>query len=197
MVGQGFVGGRLDEKLREKIIAAVEKSIQIAGAKDYQSGMVQTSKLLAYFYEHIESMKTPDDLRALLDRCPPMSRYEKALALVLAQNLHHVLRLGLKAAAKKAASDLPAGGRPSALANDKALEALDYVSKLNRKGYPFEVAKSRAAHNYGCSVRTIERLWAKRESISEEMLPDVTIEDALRYLTSDHVSVEQDAMATE
>jgi hypothetical protein len=173
----------VDEKLREKIIAAVEKSIQTAGAKDYQSAMEQARKLLAFLYEGVESMKTPDDLRAMLDRCPPLSKREEMIYLLLTKNLHHVVRLGLKAAAKKATSDFPAGGRPPALSKQEAQEALDYVARLNRMGCPFAISKSRAAQKYSCTVRTIERLWKDRSAFNEDTaLPEVTIDEALSHL---------------
>ena len=179
----------MNEKLREKIVVAFEKSIQIAGAKDYQSGMEQARKLLGFFYEAVGSLKTPDDLRKMLDGCPPLSKYEEVIALMLAQNMHHVLRLGLKAAAKKATSDFPAGGRPPALSHKEACEALNYVSKLNREGCPFEVARSRAAQRFGCSVRTIERLWSQRERFSDDAAePKATLDEALHYLVSSQES---------
>jgi hypothetical protein len=82
---------------------------------------------------------------------------------------------------------LPAlnSGRPPALSSQKANEALDYVSKLNRQGCTLEVAKSRAAQRFGCSLRTIERLWIKRESIdADEEIVEVTMNDALNYFST-------------
>lgn len=173
----------MNEKLREKIVIAFEKSIQRAGAKDYQSGMEQAGKVLAFFCERVEAMKSPDELRTLLDRLPPMSKHEEMIALVLAQNLHHVFRLGLKAAAKRVATDFPIGGRPPALSNQDARVALDYVSKLNRQGCPLEVAKSRTAQRFSCSVRTIERLWAQRARFfGEAAAPEVSLEEALHHV---------------
>ncbi len=177
----------MDQKLREKFVDAVEKSFLVVGAKDYESGMNQARKLIAFAYEGIESMKTPDDLRTLLDSCPPISKREQLIGLLIAQNLPGILRLGLKLAAKRAVTDLPAlnSGRPPALSSQKAHEALDYVSKLNRQGCPFEVAKSRAAQKFRCSLRTIERLWTKRESIDdEEEIVEVTMDDALNYIST-------------
>lgn len=51
----------MDEKLREQIIVALEKAMKAVGAKDYESGMEQTSRLAAAVYESAESMKTVDD----------------------------------------------------------------------------------------------------------------------------------------
>jgi hypothetical protein len=176
----------VNEKLRDKIVDAVEKSFRIAGAKDYESGIEQARKLIAFAYEGIDSMKTQDDLRAGLDSCSPLSRREELIGLLIAQNLPGILRLGLKLAAKKAATDLPIlnSGRPQALSSQEARDALDYVSRLNRQGCPFEAAKSRTAQKFNCSIRTIERLWKDRSILlSDQETPDVTIDEALRYIS--------------
>jgi hypothetical protein len=126
----------LEEKLREKFVEAVDKALKTAGARDYVSGMEQAKKLIAFAYEGIESIKTPGDLRAALDSCPPLTKREEIVYLLLAQNLPALLRLGLKIAAKKAATDFPTlnSGRPPALSKQQAGKALDYASKLHRLG---------------------------------------------------------------
>lgn len=177
----------MDEKLREKLVNAVEKSFHVAGARDYESGIEQARKLIAFVYEGVNSMKTPDELRLLLDSFPALSKREELIGLFIAQNLPGILRLGLKLAAKKAASDLPGlkSGRPPALSLQQVHEALDYVSKLNRQGCPFEVAKLRTGQRFGCSPRTIERLWKGRAAFADDS-PVIapTIDEALSYLIS-------------
>jgi hypothetical protein len=177
----------VDKKLREQIVSALEKAMKAVGAKDYESGMEQTSRLAAVVHESVESMKTLNDLRIMLDKLPPLSKQEEKIALLVARNLPGVLRFGLKLAAKSAAADLPAlnSGRPPALSSQQAHEAIDYVSKLNRQGCSFEVAKSRTAQKFACSLRTIERLWKERASfLDNEEEPDATIHEALRYISS-------------
>ena len=62
---------------------------------------------------------------------------------------------------------------------------LDYVSLLHRKGCSFEAAIKRTAQKFGSSERTIERIWARRESIpDEETMSAPTMEEALAYLTT-------------
>jgi len=160
----------VNEKYRERLIAAVEKSMKTVGANDYTSGMEQARKLIAFFYQGMEHLKTPDDLRALLDMCSPMSKREEAIYLLLAQNLHPVIRLGLNSLAKRASSNLPAfnPGRPPALTEKETREALDYVWYAIRRGYSMQVAKLRAAQKYGCSLRTINRLWVRRRDFTGE-----------------------------
>jgi hypothetical protein len=186
MVRAGFGGGNVDEKLREQIVSALEKAMKAVGAKDYESGMEQTSRLAAAVHESVESMKTLDDLRVLLDRLPPLSKREELIISMISRNLPGILRLGFKLAAKRAAADLPAlaNGRPPALSSQQAHEAIDYVSKLNRQGCSFEVAKSRTAQKFACSLRTIERLWKDRAAfLNDQGEPDVTIHEALRYIS--------------
>jgi hypothetical protein len=109
------------------------------------------------------------------------------IGLLLANRLPQVVRLGLKIAAKKGADTLPAmkGGRPPAIPVSHAGEVLDYVAKLIRVGCSLEIAIQRASDRFGASVRTIQRLWTKRESISdEEPVIEITMDEALKYLAS-------------
>ena len=105
----------------------------------------------------------------------------------LANHLPQVIRLGLKTAAKKAADTIPPmkGGRPPAIAPQRIGEVLDYVSTLTRKGCTLEAAIYRTAQQFSSSERTIERLWARRGSISdEELMPEVTMDEAIDFITS-------------
>jgi hypothetical protein len=181
----GFGGGVVDEKLREKFVVAIEKSVRVAGANEYESGMAQARRLIAFAHEGVESMKTLDELRALLDKIPPLTKREEVIGLLIARNLPGILRLGLKLAAKKAATNLPSlnNGRPPTLSSQEAHEALDYVSKLNRQGCSFEIAKLRTAQRFGCSLRTIERLWKDRAALLEDQpAHEPTMDEALSYL---------------
>ena len=124
-------------------------------------------------------------MRVVLDACPPFSKLEGASVLFVVNHLPQVIRIGLKMAAEKAASTIPAphGGRPPAIASHRIGEVLDNVSILNRKGCTLEAALKRTAMKFGTSERTIERLWAKREEISdEEALPLPTMEEVISYL---------------
>lgn len=174
----------MDEKLRDKIVTAVEKSFCAAGAKDYESGIEQARKLIALAYDGVESMKTPNDLRALLDSCPSLSRREQMICFFVAWNLPGLCRIALKLAAKRVAHDLPAinTGRPPALSTGQILEALNYVSKLNRSGCPLEVAQWRTARKFDCSLRTIQRLWKDRAEFSSDSAnPEVSVEEVIEY----------------
>ena len=179
----------MDEKLREQIVVAIEKAMKAVGAEGYESGIEQTRKLAAFVHQGAESMKTLDDLRVLLDRLPPLSKREELIISMISRNLPGILRLGFKLAAKRAAADLPAlnNGRPPALSSQQAYESLDYVSKLNRQGCPVEIAKSRTAQKFGCSVRTLERLWKDRASfLNDQGEADVTIDEAIGYISQDN-----------
>ena len=167
-------------------MSAIEKWIVVAGAKDYAEGMESASKVIGWFYERTQMVKTRDDLRALLDSCPAMSKREELTYLFLANHLPQVIRPGLKNAAKKAADTIPPrkGGRPPAIAPQKTGEVLDCVSALMRKGCTHEAAIYRTAQRFTSSERTIERLWAKRGSISDdELMPEVTMDEAIAFIT--------------
>lgn len=187
IVRSSFGGGNVDERLREKLVDALEKSFRAVGAADYGSGIEQARKLIAFASDGIESIKTADDLRTALDSCSPLKKREELMCLLLAQSLPGLLRLGLKLAAKKAASDLPPlnNGRPPALSRMQAKEAIDYVSKLHRSGCQFEAAKFRTAQKFQCSLRTIERLWKERSRYLEDPSEHITLDDALRFIASE------------
>lgn len=177
----------MNEKLREEFVAAIEESVRIAGATDYKEGMESARKLIAWAYDRVQSIQTLDDLRAVLNSCPPLSKREEAIALFLVSHMPQVVRFGLKFAANKAASTLPAlkGGRPVAIPASEAREVLDYIALLYRKGCSFEVAKNRAAQKFGCHLRTVERLWSKRALIEDKDQPiEVKIDDVLEYLST-------------
>jgi hypothetical protein len=185
----------VNEKLREKLAAAIEKSLLAAGAKDYEEGLNTTKKLIEWAHQNVEAIQTRDGLRAALDACPPMSKREELRALFIAAGLPLLFRTVLQMAAKKVAGTIPApkGGRPPAVPPQKTGAVLDCVSGLIRKGCTVEAAITRTALRFGSSERTVERLWAKRGSISDdEMLPEVSMDEALLYLTSDCVPVEED-----
>lgn len=177
----------MNEKVRENFVSASDKWVQLAGAKDYAEGMKKAANLIAWVHENIRSIQTHDDLRAALDSCPPLSKREEMTYLFLANHLPQAIRILLQIAAKKAADRIPPmkGGRPPAIPPQKIGEVLDNVSTLIRKGCTLEVAIYRTAQRIGKSERTIERLWARRGSISDDdLMPEVTMDEAIVFITS-------------
>lgn len=173
----------MDEKTREKMVSALENAILAAGAKDYEAGMAQASKLIAFLHNNVQMMQTKDAFRKTLDSCSEVSKSEEKIALMGLTMMPHLLRIGLKMAAKKAENTLPAlpGGRPRAISATEAREILRFISGLHEKGTSFKAAKERASRRYGISLRTIERLWSKRIAIDEDK---PTIEDVLDLISS-------------
>jgi len=168
--------------MREKMVVAFDQAVRMAGAQGFEKGMEQArvvcgvvTNLVIFANNFIQPIQTTDELREALDSRMSLSEKEQALLLFALENLPELLRLGISAIAKKAASTLPPpqAGRKPAFTAAQAQEALDYVSQLNRKGTPMPAAKLRAAQKFGCSRRTIERLWANRESIPLEDQPTV------------------------
>lgn len=175
----------MDEELREKLIAGIEKSMLAVGGGKYSDGMQTARRMLGWMYENVLRLQTTDDLRKFLDECEPVSKREAILVAFVINHIPHIIRLGLKFAAQKAISALPAppGGRPQAIAKGKIGEVLDCVAQLHRRGCTFDVAIKRTAQKFAVSTRTVQRLWARRESISdEELLPAPKMEDAFNLL---------------
>lgn len=167
----------MDEVMRETLILAFEESICSVGAKDYETGMKQARKLIELIAgiigianRIVPSIETKEGLRRLLDSEMQWSKSEEVLFLQLLNQLPQLLRYGLTMTGKKAAETLPppSTGRKPTLTARQSQEALDYISLLNRKGAPMSAAKGRAAQKFGCSRRTIARLWSSRKSIPED-----------------------------
>jgi len=173
----------LKEKVKEEFIASFEKAMIRAGATNYEQGMAQTIRAVTLAYSAMRRIRTQDELRKALDRLEPMSRSEERLALFFIRFLPQIVRILFRNVAKQADRELPSlhGGRPRVASPDKARTILDYIGDLHRKGCTFKVAKQRASMKFGCSHRTIERLWAKRHGIDEH---DPTIQDVLVYLAN-------------
>jgi hypothetical protein len=176
----------MDYETREKMIVAIDQAGRMAGAPNFEKGMEQArmvcgivTNLFIFVNNFIQPIQTIEDLREALDSRMSLSEKEQAYLLFALENMPQMLRSGISGIAKRAASTLPPppAGRKRALTAPQAQEALDYVSQLNRKGTPMHVAKGQAAQKFGCGRRTIERLWASRESIPLEDQP--TIQDML------------------
>lgn len=171
----------MDEKTREKMVLALDNAVRVAGAKDYEEGMRSAKRLFEILSIRVQSIQTIDDLRKMLDSLSPMSKRDEMLLLFAFKRLPQVLRIGLNVLAKKAVSTLPSPtpGRPRILTAQQTREMLDYVSHLQRIGCSLDVAKNRASQKYGCSGRTIDRLWPKRETIPDD---EPTIEELLDFI---------------
>lgn len=172
----------MDETTREKLVAALENAVLAAGAKDYETGMMQARRLLEITLEGLVCMQTKDDLRNMLDSLPPTSWSQENMALFAFKAMPKILRIGLKMAAKKAALTLPppSGGRPRVANATQAREVINAILQLVGKGCTPRVAKDRTAQKFGLGRRTIHRIWQNRGSIKED---DPTLEDVLRYFS--------------
>ena len=175
----------MDEKLRENVIEAFVRAALAVGAKDYEEGMKFAKEFFKRIHEGIQVIETTEKLRTALDSVPPLTKREQMIALFLADHLPQFIRFGLKIAAKQAASDFSAFGvgRPPSIPAYKNGEVLNYVALLLRKGCKLNAAKKRTAQQFGCSLRNVERLWSKRETVEDnEALTEVTMNDVLEYL---------------
>ncbi len=116
----------MDKKLREKLVEGVEKSIKTVGASSYEEGMEVAKRITGWAHDRICSLQTANDLRAMLDAAPPMSKKETAFALFLAAHLPQAMRLMLKIAAQKA----PATYQPLRLGGQRLFPSIG-MAKLS------------------------------------------------------------------
>ena len=110
-----------------------------------------------------------------------MTEEDSAIVPMIFGNMELLVRLLIEEGVKQVVADLPAYplGRRRVLSLDESQKMLDFISGLHRKGTPLKTAKFRASQKYGCSLRTVERLWSKWDSIPA---PEFRADDALKYL---------------
>ena len=67
----------MDEKLREKLVAGFERAVLVAGAGNYEEGIDTARKLVGKMHEYISRIRTVDELRLVLDECPPFPSWRE------------------------------------------------------------------------------------------------------------------------
>lgn len=173
----------MTEEMREKLIAAMERAMIDAGAQDWESGMAKATRIFEKLTDGVGRIDSKEKLRELLASSPPLSWKDQQILLFAFKNLWPLMRKLAQFLAQKATDTLPPlkGGRPPALSLDENLELLDHVATLHRKGSSMKVAQKRAAIKYGCSPRTVARMWKNRENPPEEPIKP---EDVVAFLTN-------------
>ena len=177
----GFGGGNVEEKMRERMIVAFEKTVRMAGAPSFEKGMCQAKEKLGiasswvlFVNNFIQPIQTVEDLREALESRMFLPEREQAQLLFALEKLPQIVREGSLMASKRLAATFPPqGGRKRAFTVRESQAVLDYVSQLNRDGASMPAAKDRAAQNFHCSRRTIDRLWKQRKSIPLEEPPTI------------------------
>ncbi len=167
----------MEDQMRERMVVALEQVVRMAGAPSFEEGMRQAKTLLGtvsswilFANNFIEPIQTSEDMRKALDSRMSLSEGEQTLLLITLENLPQMLRLAFASVVKEVAATLPpahVGRRPS-FTPEESKTVLDYVSHLNRMGAEMPIAKDRAARKFGCSRRTIDRMWTHRKSIPLE-----------------------------
>jgi len=155
-------------ELSEKVIEEIEKCWISVGAENFDSGIQQLAKLLAFMQRIFESMKTREQLREFLDQLPEPSWLEKQFIFRGFRYLPQVIRYGLKRASQIADETLPniPRGRPG-LDLQLRSEIVGFVGKQHMKGYSLELAKKSAAKKFSVSEATVQRTWDDRGSLGE------------------------------
>src|SRR4051794_15262691 len=106
------------------MVSAIENAIRTAGAKSYEEGLKDATKIFQFLNDGLRSVQSVDDLRKTLDSMPDLQKHEEAIVLLLMRQLPQVVRIGLKMASNKATSTLPPppGGRPRVFNAGEGLE---------------------------------------------------------------------------
>ncbi len=175
---------------REKVVSAVEKSIVRVGAENYEDGMGKAIRITRLALILVEKIETKENLRALLDKSPELSKGEESLVLLLFRSLPHVLRLIFIWLANDAKKTLPSisAGRPNSTTTETRQAVVNHIGHLHTNGLTFKDAKKRAAQKFGQSPRTIERIWSQRGCPKED---ELTIQEAIQLLLKDDSPMER------
>ncbi len=166
-------------ELRDKVILEFEQCMMRVGAENYDQGMQQFSKLLAFLQKRVDPMQSREQLSTLLDELPEPSLIERMFIFGGFKYLPQIIRHGLKELSKRADEDLPAipTGRPSLDLQSKA-KIIAHVGQRHTTGYTLEQAKKSAAKKFGVSEATVQRAWDDRGNIGE-----IDFRSVLRYLS--------------
>jgi hypothetical protein len=173
----------VDIETQEKIVTGLVEAVRAVGADDYEAAMMKAKKIIGKVYDAIESMETIQKLRAAMDSADSLNPEDTAIAEFTVGVLPQLIRMALESGGKTLAADLPmhCPGRPRALKEEEHEEILDFILDLFRKKVPLTTAKLRASQRFGCSKRTIDRLWANRKSVPAR---GFKFDDAVKWLTT-------------
>jgi hypothetical protein len=163
----------------QSAVGKLEKTMQQAGAANFEQGMDVVCRLFEFFLEQCRAIKTREQATAVLSGIEASPEEEQWFLSVL-DAMPELLGklLGTVAERYQAQHPLPQTGRHHALALQDQAAACDYVALLHRQGVTMQVAKRRAAQRFSVSDSTIARLWRDRAKIGfeHELLQPVTPE---------------------
>lgn len=153
-------------ELRDEIISRVEKSLILAGAKDYDEGMQQLARLLDFITRNFGQCRTKDQLAAVLNEMPQPAMLESRLFLGTLKYLPQIIRFGLKRLATIAEDTLleVPTGRPG-LELQERVKIVDFVGDQHKHVPSLDRCMKQAASWFHVSEATVQRAWDDRTSI--------------------------------
>lgn len=176
----------MDELKQERMVTAIERTLRAIGTKDYETGIRQAGRFVEYakdasaFAEGVlPSIQSIEGLRQEIDLKLQLPPEQEDLVLFIMEHFLQIMRVAIEMFADRAASGLPypnAGRRPAFTASQNR-EIVADILKAFGEGLSIPVAKLRASKKYGCSKRSIDRLWANRASIPKE---DLSVEIVIK-----------------
>jgi hypothetical protein len=177
-----FGGGYVDPEVRERIINAAEQALITVSGKSFEEGARFATKIVELVYTTVKQVQTKDELRKVMESAPEPSEHELQIILFAAENLPNLLRFGIKELSRRASTTLPTlqAGRRRKVTAQESRVVVNTVSELMVKGANLKAAKIRAAQQFGCSKRTVERIWSSRKNLPEA---EITVADVLRFFS--------------
>lgn len=161
----------LQEKTRERVIVAVNTiSSAMSGGKllhEVAAGLVRGLDLLR---EQLCAVDSEEKVITLLDSIDEPTPTQVARLEVIARFVPMAMEAWVRKVIATGVARLPGAkmGRKT-IPDSEKLAICDEVAALSRKGYTMAAAKRRVAQRRESTVRTIDRVWSKRNEYTIDM----------------------------
>lgn len=170
----------MNPKQKKRILSAIEHASLAVNKVSFEESMLDAHRIFTRMAECIEDIKTQEQLAETLTAIPDLSPREEFMVKAAFKFAPQLLRLGLKSLAIHAEAELPgpSGGRQPALTHEEERRICSGIGNLIAQKVSVEDSQRRAAQKFGISLRTVARVWSRRDKIMEGT-EEPTFTDAL------------------
>ena len=156
---------------RDRVLAAADNFARELNNIGFQETVVEGRRLFLRLAELMEPIQTREQVLQVMDATPDLSAKDEKLILMAFKYGRHIFRLGLLALLADVVKGLPRppGGRKKMFTVQEETEVCEFISDLILKKVDLPLAYERTALHFGCSRRSVRRLWEDRDEIAEEI----------------------------
>jgi len=169
----------MNPEQRDRFLHAFDETAKSLGDMTLDQALELASRLISKLHELFEKVKTRELFAYELEHSDVSPEMSEAL-ISFAEQFPRFARFAAVKLAKVAARDFPSPGegRPT-LSAVAQVEIVKYVQQLYvEKKFRLRLAMQRAAMKFGCSLRSVQRCWSKRDQIIESG-PEMRFADVL------------------